>query len=191
MSALFAVGGCAIGESGRTGGAITNIPAQEITMKSHATVSARKGEATALTRDELVARLIKAGEVEVLGAEQAEIDSYFDTSKFRFHAPDGFDTDYAGLRDYFKSVRAAFDDRSIRRGIIVSEGDYIACQTWIEGRFVREFAQSPAGALPPNGQRVVWDLINIFKFDDQGKLVEEWVRTDYRSFLRQLGAQGQ
>ena len=41
------------------------------------------------------------------------------------------------------------------------------------------------------GQRVVWDLINIFKFDDQGRLVEEWVRTDYRSFLRQLGAQGQ
>jgi predicted ester cyclase len=191
MSALFAVGGCAIGESGRTGGPITNIPAQEITMKSHATISARKGEATALTRDELVARLIKAGEVEVLGADQAEIDSYFDTSKFRFHAPDGFDTDYAGLRDYFKSVRAAFDDRSIRRGIIVAEGDYIACQTWIEGRFVREFAQSPAGALRPNGQRVVWDLINIFKFDDQGKLVEEWVRTDYRSFLRQLGAEGQ
>src|SRR5579863_5440006 len=86
MSALIAVGGCAIGESGRTGGAITNIPAQEITMKSHATVSARKGEATALTRDELVTRLIKAGEVEVLGADQREIDSYFDTSKFRFHA---------------------------------------------------------------------------------------------------------
>jgi predicted ester cyclase len=189
-SAFFAFGGCAIGESGRTGGAITNIPAQEITMKSHAIASAGKG-VSALTRDELVARLINAGEVEVLGADQAEIDSYFDTSKFRFHAPDGFDTDYAGLRDYFKSVRAAFDDRSIRRGIIVAEGDYIACQTWIEGRFVREFAQSPAGALAPNGQRVVWDLINIFKFDDQGRLVEEWVQTDYRSFLRQLGAQGQ
>ena len=32
------------------------------------------------------------------------------------------------------------------------------------------------------------DLLNIFRFDDQGRLVEEWVRTDYRSFLRQLGA---
>jgi predicted ester cyclase len=191
MSVLYALGGCAIGESGRTGGAITNIPAQEITVISHATVSARKGEVTALTRDELVARLIKAGEVEVLGADQAEIDSYFDTSKFRFHGPDGFEADLAGLNNYFKSIRAAFDDRSIRRGIIVAEGDYIACQTWIEGRFVREFAQSPAGALPPNGQRVVWDLMSIFRFDEQGRLVEEWVRTDYRSFLRQLGAQGQ
>jgi hypothetical protein len=29
-------------------------------------------------------------------------------------------------------------------------------------------------SLPPNGQRVVWDLLNIFRFDDQGRLVEEW-----------------
>ena len=92
--------------------------------------------------------------------------------------------------NYFKSVRAAFDDRSIRRGIIIVEGKYVACQTWIEGRFVREFTQSPAGPLPPNGERVVWDLSNIFRFDNEGRLVEEWVRTDYRSFLRQLGAEG-
>jgi predicted ester cyclase len=145
----------------------------------------------ALTRDELVARLIKAGEFEVLGGDQAEIDSYFDTREFRFHGPEGLEADYAGLANYFKSIRTAFDDRSIRRGIIVAEGHYIACQTWIEGRFVREFANAPAGAIPPNGQRVVWDLINIFRFDDRGKLVEEWVRTDSRSFLRQLGVQGQ
>jgi hypothetical protein len=49
---------------------------------------------------------------------------------------------------------------------------------------------SPAGPLPPNGARVSSDLINIFRFDEKGRLVEEFVRTDYRSFLRQLGAQG-
>lgn len=142
-------------------------------------------------RDELVARLIRAGELEVSGENQAETDSYFDTRQFLFHGPDGFEADYAGLSNYFASIRAAFDDRSIRRGIIVVEGRYVACQTWIEGTFVREFTQSPAGTLPPNGQRVLWDMSNIFRFDDQGRLVEEWVRTDYRSFLRQLGAQGQ
>jgi predicted ester cyclase len=138
------------------------------------------------TRDELVARLIRAGELQVLGGDQAETDSYFDTQQFRFHGPAGLETDYPGLANYFKAVRAAFDDRSIRRGIIIAEGSYIACQTWIEGRFVREFTHSPAGPLGPNGQRVVWDLSNIFRFDDQGRLVEEWVRTDHRSFLRQL-----
>ena len=138
----------------------------------------------------LIARLKKAGELEVSGAEPAEIDSYFDPKRYRFHGPDGFEADYAGLADYFKSVRAAFDDRSIRRGIIVVQANDVACQTWIEGTFVREFTRSPAGSLPPNGKRVVFDLLNIFRFDDQGRLVEEWVLTDNRSLLRQLGAPG-
>ncbi|MFI6290941.1 ester cyclase [Nonomuraea sp. NPDC050790] len=142
------------------------------------------------TRDELVARLIRAGELEVSGEDLDEAASYFDTENFRFHGPDGFESDFAGLSDYFAAVRAAFDDRSIRRGVIVAEGDFLACQTWIEGTFVREFTQSPAGPLPPNGERVVFDLINIFRFDDRGRLVEEWVRTDNRGLLRRLTASG-
>jgi predicted ester cyclase len=143
-----------------------------------------------LTRSELVSRLVRAGELEVSGEDQAEVGTYFDQDNFRFHGPDGFETDYAGLAAYFASIRAAFDDRTITRGIIVAEGNTVACQTWIEGTFTREFTRSPAGPLPPNGARVVWDLINIFRFDQDGRLVEEYVRTDYRSFLRQLGAEG-
>lgn len=142
------------------------------------------------TRDELVARLVRAGELEVSGEDQAEAATYFDTEKFRFHGPDGFESDFAGLNDYFASVREAFDDRSIRRGIVVAEGDHLACQTWIEGTFAREFTQSPVGPLPPNGKSVLFDLINIFRFDDRGRLVEEWVRVDNRGLLRQLGAEG-
>jgi predicted ester cyclase len=44
--------------------------------------------------------------------------------------------------------------------------------------------------VPPNGKRVVFDLINIFRFDDRGRLIEEWVRTDNRGLLRQLGVEG-
>ena len=142
-----------------------------------------------LTRNELVARLVRAGELEVSGDDVAEIATYFDTEKFRFHGPGGFEADFAGLDAYFASVREAFDDRSIRRGVMVAEGDQIACQTWIEGTFVHEFAQSPAGPLPPNGKRVVFDMINIFRFDDQGRMVEEWVRIDNHSLLRQFGAE--
>jgi hypothetical protein len=145
---------------------------------------------TRFTRDDLVARLVRAGELEVSGEDQAETDTYFDTEGFAFHGPDGFDTDYAGLTAYFGAVRGAFDDRSIRRGVIVSEGRWMACQTWIEGTFVRPFTQSPAGTIEPNGARVTFDLLNLFRFDDRGRLVEEHVRTDYRSFLRQLGAEG-
>jgi predicted ester cyclase len=141
------------------------------------------------TRDELVARLVRAGELEISGGSQEEIDSYFDTVNFAFHGPDGFDTDYAGLTEYFQSIRAAFEDRTIRRGIIIAEGDLIGCQTWIEGTFTGPFTDSPVGELEPNGARVVWDLMSMFRFDDRGRLIEEFVSTDNRSFLRQLGAE--
>ena len=142
------------------------------------------------TRDELVERLVRAGELEVSGEDQDETDTYFDTEKLVFHGPGGFDADYAGLTEYFRSFRAAFDDRTIRRGIIVAEGEYIACQTWIEGTFARPFTQSPAGRLEPTGAHVVMDLMNIFRFDDEGRIIEEYVRADNRSLLRQLGADG-
>ena len=144
-----------------------------------------------VSRDELVARMVRAGELEVSGDDQTECDTYFDAEHFQFHGPDGFDADYAGLTSYFESVRGAFDDRTIRRGIVVVDGNLIACQTFIEGTFVRPFTQSPAGEVAPNGQRVLMDLSNIFRMDDEGRLVEEFVRTDYRSLLRQLGAEGQ
>ena len=42
------------------------------------------------SRDELVALLVKAGELEVIGGDQSETDSYFDTEHFRFQGPGGF-----------------------------------------------------------------------------------------------------
>ena len=141
------------------------------------------------SRDERVRRLIRVGELEVSGEDEAEVDAYF-APDYVFHGPDGGETAYEGLKGYFASLRAAFDDRTISRGIIVVEGDYIACQTTITGTFVREFTRSPVGPLSPNGRRVVFDLMNIFRYDDQGRVAEEWVQSDIRSRLRQLGAEG-
>jgi predicted ester cyclase len=139
------------------------------------------------SREERVRDLIRAGELELAGAEEA--DACF-APDFRFHGADGSESDYAGLKGYFASLRAAFDDLTIRRGIIVVEGDHVACQTTIEGTFVREFTASPAGPIPPNGERVAFELMNIFRYDDQGRIAEEWVQTDNRSRMRQLGAEG-
>jgi predicted ester cyclase len=141
------------------------------------------------SRDERVQRLIEVGEQELTGEDEAGVDAYF-APDFRFHGPDGAEADYAGLKGFFASLRAAFDDLTISRGIMVVEGDYIACQTTISGTFAREFTHSPVGPLPPNGERVVLELTNIFRYDEQGRLAEEWVQTDNRSRLRQLGAEG-
>jgi predicted ester cyclase len=140
-------------------------------------------------REERVSGLIRVGELEVSGENEAEVDAHF-APEFVFHGPDGAELDYEGLKGYFASLRAAFDDLAISRGIIVSEGDYVACQTTIAGTFAREFTHSPVGPLPPNCNRVVFELMNIFRYDGQGRLAEEWVQTDNRSRLRQLGAEG-
>jgi predicted ester cyclase len=142
-----------------------------------------------MSRDELVSGLVRIGELEVSGEDQAEVDAYF-APGFRFHGPDGRELDYAGLQAYFASLRAAFDDRSIKRGIVVVEDNYVACQTTIAGTFAREFTHSPVGLLSPNGQRVTFELTNIFRYDDEGRLAEEWIQNDSRSVLRQLGAEG-
>src|SRR5215467_14193173 len=36
---------------------------------------------------ELVSRMVRAGELEVSGQDQAEVDTYFDQENFRFHGP--------------------------------------------------------------------------------------------------------
>jgi predicted ester cyclase len=141
------------------------------------------------SREELVTGLIRLGEQELTGEDEAEVDACF-APDFAFHGPDGAEMDYEGLKGYFASLRAAFDDLTISRGIVVVERDYVACQTTITGTFVREFTHSPVGPLPPNGRRVVFELMNIFRYDEQGRLAEEWVQTDNRSRLRQLGAEG-
>ena len=81
-----------------------------------------------MTRDVLVARLVRAGELEVSGDDPAETDAHFDIAQFRFHGPGGFEADYPGLTAYFAAFRAAFDDRSIRRGLVVVEGNYVAAE---------------------------------------------------------------
>lgn len=143
--------------------------------------------AKAMTRDERISRLVRIGEKLMTGEDEAEVDAYF-APDYRFHGPEGHEWDYQALKTYFTALRAAFDDLTIQRGIVVVEGNYVACQTTIAGTFVREFTHSPVGPLPPTGTRVVFELMNIFRYDDTGRLAEEWIQTDQRSVLRQLGA---
>jgi predicted ester cyclase len=139
-----------------------------------------------MSRDEFVARLVRAGELEVSGENQDEVDVYF-SPDFTFHGPGGWEADYAALTAYFQSWRHAFENRKITRGVVIVEGDYIACQTTMEGDFMREFTQSPVGPLPPNGQHVVFELTNIFRYDDEGRILDEWVQIDNHTLLQQLG----
>ena len=139
------------------------------------------------TRDELWERVVRAGELEISGEDPDALRGLF-APDFRFYGPGGFESDYDGLAAYFESMREAFSNRSIRRGISVVEGNHVACQTWIELTFSRQFTQSPVGPLPPNGRRIVLDLNHVFVMDDEGRIRENYARGDNLSLLEQLRA---
>jgi hypothetical protein len=77
-------------------------------------------------REQRVADLIRIGEQELTGENETEVDAYF-APDFTFHGPTEPRRTTKASRSYFASLRAAFDDLSISRGIILVEGDYIAC----------------------------------------------------------------
>jgi predicted ester cyclase len=52
-----------------------------------------------------------------------------------------------------------------------------------------ESVARPVGSLAPNGQHVVFELINIFRDDDEGRIQDECAQTDNRSVVRQLRAE--
>ena len=118
---------------------------------THSTSPTRK-----FTRSELVSRLVRAGELHVSGEDQAELDTYFDQENFRFHGPGGFESDYAGLIAYFASVRAAFDDRTITRGIVVAEDDTVACQTLDRGHVRARVHPVAVARFPPPAPGSSW-----------------------------------
>ena len=103
------------------------------------------------------------------------------------HSPAGA-FNRAEIKAYFAAVRESFTDFTISRAQILVDGNLVASRTVMAGRFDKEFAYTPIGTVEPNGQQVRWELINIFRYTDEGHLVEEWVQTDTYDFLRQLGA---
>ena len=90
---------------------------------------------------------------------------------------------FAELSAYFASLRGGFNNLRIVREQIIVDGNFLAARTTFSG----VFTYSPIGPLEPTGQHLEWEVIGTFRYDDGGRLAEEWVQTDYRSFLTKLG----
>jgi predicted ester cyclase len=129
--------------------------------------------------------LIRVGDA-IAGGDEAALAAFFHP-QFRFHGPGGAELDREQLWGYFAACRAAFDDFSVTRQTLVSDGgDYIAARTRFAGVFARTFTGSPEGAIEPNGKPVGYRVVNIFRYAANGQLIEEWVQYDPAAFLAQL-----
>jgi predicted ester cyclase len=129
--------------------------------------------------------LIRIGDEAIARADDVALRAYF-TADYIFHGP-GRDLSFDQLSGYFASLRAAFSDLRVVREQIIVDGNFLAARTTFSGAFTGVFAYSPIGPVEPTGQHLEWEVIGTFRYDDEGRLAEEWVQTDYRSFLTKLG----
>ena len=139
-------------------------------------------------RESLAAGLVLIGEEAVAKSNDGLFYDYY-TDDYQLHSPAG-QFNREEIRAYFAALRASFTDLTIRRAQVLVDGNFVSARTVMAGRFDKEFAYTPIGTVQPNGQHVRWELINIFRYTDDGRLVEEWVQTDTYDLLRQLGAVG-
>jgi predicted ester cyclase len=129
--------------------------------------------------------LIRIGDKAIAREDDAALRAYF-RQDYLFHGPGG-DLSFDQLRAYFASLRAAFSDLRLVREQIIADGSFLAARTTFSGDFTGVFTYSPIGPAEPTGQHLEWEVIGIFRYDDEGRLAEEWVQTDYRSFVTKLG----
>ena len=87
-----------------------------------------------------------------------------------------------GLKGFFAAFRAAMPDVHHPSWTLIAEGDLVAIHMPVEGTFTNELM-----GIPPNGQKVVVWMANIWRVVD-GKLVEWWLNMDTLGFMQQLGA---
>ena len=139
-------------------------------------------------RESLANGLVRIGEEAVAKSNDALFYDYY-TDDYQLHSPAG-DFNRDEIRAYFAALRESFTDLTISRAQVLVDGNFVTARTVMAGRFDKEFAYTPTGTVQPNRQHVQWELINIFRYTDDGRLVEEWVQTDTYNFLRQLGAVG-
>lgn len=131
--------------------------------------------------------LIRIGEDGIARENDAALGAYF-ADGFSFHGPGG-DLDFASLKTFFASMRAAFSDFSVSRSEIVVHGNLVAARTTMSGVFTHVFEQPVVGALAPTGRPMTLNLINIFRYDADGRLAEEWAMYDNIAWLRELGVE--
>lgn len=132
--------------------------------------------------------LIRIG-MDGIARENAGAMAAFFHPEFRFHGPGGAESNREQLWAYFAACRAAFDDFTVTRQALVSDGgDHMATRTRFAGIFARPLTASPVGTLQPNGKRFGYNLVNIFRYAADGRLAEEWVQYDMLDFLAQLQA---
>jgi predicted ester cyclase len=95
----------------------------------------------------------------------------------------GLDLGRAGLKRIIELVRSACPDLRATIVDVVGSGDKMCFRVRYEGT-----QQGEMLGIPATGRQIVWESIDIVRFDDDGTLLEHWGLLDRLGVLEQLGA---
>lgn len=133
--------------------------------------------------------LIRIGHDGIATENPAALEAYFHPD-FRFHGPGGAELNREQLWAYFASIRRAMDGLTVERQAIIDDGGpYVTSRTRFDGVFTDVFDSTPVGSVQPTGQPFGYSATNIFRFHEDGRLIEEWVQYDRLDQLAQLGVE--
>lgn len=94
-------------------------------------------------------------------------------------------------RDAFKTsvvaLRAAVPDLTATLDLLLQESSYVVARFHMQGTFTQTFVTPNALPVAPNNQPVQFVVNSIYRFDENGLIVEEWNGFDNLSFLGQMG----
>jgi steroid delta-isomerase-like uncharacterized protein len=122
-----------------------------------------------------VYELISAGDIEGFGGLVAE-------NLVEHEELPGYEPTKDGVMQWFTTMRAAFPDMRMEASDVIASDDKVV----IRGRFTGTHQGNFMG-IPASGKSVDTQLIDICRFDADGKIVEHWGLFDELRMLQQLG----
>lgn len=94
----------------------------------------------------------------------------------------GFTPDKEGTLDFFRAMVEAFPDFSMTVEDLIAEADKVVARVRVTGTHRGDFM-----GIPPTGAAADIQLIDIMRFDADGKVCEHWGVADMLSLMQQLG----
>lgn len=112
------------------------------------------------------------------------VDEVF-ASRFIDHQIDGStkERDLKWIKQFLRRLREAFPDAHYEIEYQVAEGDKVATRWTMRATHRGEFR----GIIPPTGKEIMVTGIGIFRFSEEGKVVETWDNFDQLGMMRQIG----
>jgi steroid delta-isomerase-like uncharacterized protein len=111
------------------------------------------------------------------------IDALFTPNFVRHPA----ESDVTALKISALSLRAAMPDLKAVSELAVAEGQFVAVRVLLNGTFTGEFVSPNALPIEPNNKPITFAVHLLYRFDETGKIAEEWDGFDNLNFLSQLG----